>query len=193
MIGWSKYRLGLLSAPLHYGLTWPVGIPTVFQTPVAVLLHSPNGRQIPGGKCLALGLFNGTVKQQSHDEQLSVLLVTVLARSPEMTRRIMDHRGPYNVFFTLKLTVTMLHRKWKKGLVKGPVSTLNYRRRLQNHIRIVDIRIQFNDTRLVTHQSQRTCDVIITSLLSQNHIAKSFWRYHYVIVTFRWDALATSN
>ena len=38
-IGWSKYRLGLPSAPLHYGLTWPVGIPTVFQTPVTVSLH----------------------------------------------------------------------------------------------------------------------------------------------------------
>ena len=29
VIGWSKYRLGLPSAPLHYGLMWPVGIPTV--------------------------------------------------------------------------------------------------------------------------------------------------------------------
>ena len=39
MIGWSKNRLGLPSAPLYYGLTWPVGIPTVFQTPVTVPLH----------------------------------------------------------------------------------------------------------------------------------------------------------
>ena len=43
-IGWTKYILGSPSAPLHYGLTWPVGIPTVFQTPVTVPLHSPNGR-----------------------------------------------------------------------------------------------------------------------------------------------------
>ena len=47
VIGWSKYRLGLPSAPLRYGLIWPVGIPTVFQTPVTVPLHSPNGRQMP--------------------------------------------------------------------------------------------------------------------------------------------------
>ena len=47
VIGWSKYRLGLPSAPLHYGLMWPVGIPTLFQTPVTVPLHSPNGRQKP--------------------------------------------------------------------------------------------------------------------------------------------------
>ena len=38
MIGWSKYRLGLPSAPLHYGLMWSVGIPTVFQTQLS---HSP--------------------------------------------------------------------------------------------------------------------------------------------------------
>ena len=47
VIGWSKYRLGLPSAPLHYGLMWPVGTPTIFQTPVTVPLHSPNGRQMP--------------------------------------------------------------------------------------------------------------------------------------------------
>ena len=51
VIGWSKYRLGLPSAPLHYGLTWPVEIPTIFQTPVPVLC-----------KCLLLGLCKGTVK-----------------------------------------------------------------------------------------------------------------------------------
>ena len=47
VIGWSKYRLGMPSAQLRYGLTWPVGIPTIFQTPVTVPLHSPNGRQMP--------------------------------------------------------------------------------------------------------------------------------------------------
>ena len=47
VIGWSKERFGLPSAPLHYGLTWPVGIPTVFQTPVTVPLHCLNGRQLP--------------------------------------------------------------------------------------------------------------------------------------------------
>ena len=47
VICWSKYRLGLPSAPLHYGLTWPAGIPTVFQTPVTVTLQSLNGRQMP--------------------------------------------------------------------------------------------------------------------------------------------------
>ena len=44
VIGWSKDKLGLPSAPLHYGLTWPVGIPTVFQTPVTVPLHCPSAR-----------------------------------------------------------------------------------------------------------------------------------------------------
>ena len=41
VIGWSEDRLGLPSAPL---LTWPVGIPTIFQTPVTAHLHCPNGR-----------------------------------------------------------------------------------------------------------------------------------------------------
>ena len=58
VIGWSKYRLGLPSAPLHYGLTWPVGIPTVFQTPVTVTLHG-----LTACKCLPLGLCKGTVKE----------------------------------------------------------------------------------------------------------------------------------
>ena len=59
VIGWGKYRLGLHGAPLHYGLTWLVGITTVFYTPLTVPLHSPNGRQI----CLPLGLCGGTVKE----------------------------------------------------------------------------------------------------------------------------------
>ena len=46
VIGWSKYRLGLTKAPLHYGFTWLVGIPTVFHTPVTVPLHRPNGRHL---------------------------------------------------------------------------------------------------------------------------------------------------
>ena len=54
VIVWSKYRLGLPSAPLHYGITWPVGIRTVFQTLVTVPLCSPDSRQMPGavqGNC----------------------------------------------------------------------------------------------------------------------------------------------
>ena len=49
VIGWYKYILGLPNVPLRYGLIrmWPVGIPTIFQTPVTVPLHSPNGRQMP--------------------------------------------------------------------------------------------------------------------------------------------------
>ena len=62
VIGWSKYSLGLPNAPLHYGLSWPVGILTVFQTPVTVPLHSPNGRQ---ATCLPLGLCKGTVKEST--------------------------------------------------------------------------------------------------------------------------------
>ena len=57
-IGWSKYRLRLPSAPLHYGLPWPMGIPPFFQTSVTVPLHSTNGRQY-----LPLGLCKGIVKE----------------------------------------------------------------------------------------------------------------------------------
>ena len=32
VIGWSEDRLGLPSDPLHFGLTWPMGIPTVLQS-----------------------------------------------------------------------------------------------------------------------------------------------------------------
>ena len=60
VIDWSEYRLGLPSAPLHYGLMWPVGIPTIFQIPVTVSLHCPNVMQ-----CLTLGLCKGTVKESS--------------------------------------------------------------------------------------------------------------------------------
>ena len=55
VIGWSRYRLGLPRAPLHYMPTWPVGIPIVFQNPVRVPLHSPNS--LPIGLC-ARGLCN---------------------------------------------------------------------------------------------------------------------------------------
>ena len=47
VIGWSKDRLGLPSAHCIYGLTWPVGIPTVLQTPVTVPSHYLNDRQLP--------------------------------------------------------------------------------------------------------------------------------------------------
>ena len=57
VIGWSKYRLGLPSAPLHYRLTWPLGISPVFQNPLTVPMHSPNGRY------LSLGLCKGTSKE----------------------------------------------------------------------------------------------------------------------------------
>ena len=56
VIGWSKDRLGLPSAPLHYGLTWPVGIPTVFQITVTVPLRC---------NCLSLGLCKGVVKEST--------------------------------------------------------------------------------------------------------------------------------
>ena len=46
----------LLQSILHYGLTWPVGIPIVVQTPVVVALHSPNGGHL---------LCKGSVKECS--------------------------------------------------------------------------------------------------------------------------------
>ena len=57
---WPKYRLGWPSSPLHYGFTWPVGIPTDFQTPGTVPLHNPTA-----GKCLPLGLCKGNVKESN--------------------------------------------------------------------------------------------------------------------------------
>ena len=51
VIGWSKYGFGLPGTPLLYGITWPVWIPTIFKTPMAIPLQ-----------CLSLGLCKGTVK-----------------------------------------------------------------------------------------------------------------------------------
>ena len=45
VIGWSKYRLRLPSAPLHYGLTWPMGIPPFFR---------PQWQYLPLGLCKGL-------------------------------------------------------------------------------------------------------------------------------------------
>ena len=36
VIGWFKYRLGNSSHAMHYGLTWSVEIPTLFQRPLAM-------------------------------------------------------------------------------------------------------------------------------------------------------------
>ena len=47
VIGWSKYRLGYPSDPLHYGFMWSVRIPTIIHTPTTVPLPSPKGRQMP--------------------------------------------------------------------------------------------------------------------------------------------------
>ena len=76
VIGWSKYRLGLPSAPLHYGLTWPVGIrtvcpPTQWQSRSTVLTT---------GKCLLWGLCQGTVKESS--EKLMLYIEGILPRGP---------------------------------------------------------------------------------------------------------------
>ena len=50
VIGWFEYRLGLPSAPLHYGLIWPEGIPTVLP---------------PYCHWQPLRLFKGTVKEST--------------------------------------------------------------------------------------------------------------------------------
>ena len=44
-IDWETRRLHWILG--NYGLTWPVGISPVFQTPLTVPLHSPNGREMP--------------------------------------------------------------------------------------------------------------------------------------------------
>ena len=57
VIDWFKHRLGLPSTPFHSGLTWPVGIPTIFQTLVTVPLDSPNGRQMPAVRAVQRELW----------------------------------------------------------------------------------------------------------------------------------------
>ena len=52
VISCFRYRLGMPSAPWRYGLTWPLGIPTVFQTRVTASFSSPNGRQLPSVKAV---------------------------------------------------------------------------------------------------------------------------------------------
>ena len=52
VIGWPKYRLGNSLHVIHYRLTWPVGISTVFEMPLTVPLHSPNGRHLPAIKAV---------------------------------------------------------------------------------------------------------------------------------------------
>ena len=45
-----KYRLGLPSAPLHYGLTWPVGISTIFRPQWQSLnMHGPAFKAVQSG------------------------------------------------------------------------------------------------------------------------------------------------
>ena len=44
-IDWETRRLHWILG--NYGLTWPMGISPVFQTPLTVPLHSPNGREMP--------------------------------------------------------------------------------------------------------------------------------------------------
>ena len=65
VIGWAKYKLGLLSALLHYGLTWTVEIVLVFQTALIVPFHSPNGRRMPAVMAVQGGCFGTyTVRHQ---------------------------------------------------------------------------------------------------------------------------------
>ena len=47
VIGWSKYRWKNVSASRHRDLMWLVGMTIVFQGPLTVPMHSPNGRQMP--------------------------------------------------------------------------------------------------------------------------------------------------
>ena len=60
LIGWSKYRLGLPRAPLHYGLMWPVGItmPPFFRPQWQSLCKA-----LTAGSYLQLGFCKGTVKE----------------------------------------------------------------------------------------------------------------------------------
>ena len=88
VIGWSKDRLGLPSAPLHYRLKWPMGIPTVFQTPLTVPLHC---------NCLPLGLCKGTVKEStvvSHGRLLHNSLNRYHAEFLAATKQLYDWFSP---------------------------------------------------------------------------------------------------
>ena len=59
---------------------------------------------------------------------------------------------------------------------------------MTNQMQRIDL-IWFWHSSLLTHQ--RTHDVIITSLLRQNNVATSFWRYNNIIVTLcdSWDGV----
>ena len=96
---WSKYRLRLSRNPLHYGLTWPLGIPTVFQTPVTVPMHSPNG-------CLSLGLCKGTVKG------------SISARSPRRLRGAERERS-------CRWTVSKMYRYYPVAIT-GAIAQVPY-------------------------------------------------------------------
>ena len=101
MIGSSKDRLGLHSAPLHYGLTWPVGILTVFQTPVTVPLHCPNDRQLPAvrtvqGDCERVYEWFPPL---SGDEKISVHSCTIQAvyvNTPKVEQYMEEWRVAWN-------------------------------------------------------------------------------------------------
>ena len=51
LIGWSIYRLGNSSHLMHYGPTWPMGLPIVFRRPLTVPLRSPIGGSLPLWQC----------------------------------------------------------------------------------------------------------------------------------------------
>ena len=59
LFGWSKYKPGVPSAPLHDELMWPVGIPSVFQTSCLPLYTSLT--------CLPLRMCKGTVKKSTRE------------------------------------------------------------------------------------------------------------------------------
>ena len=64
VIDWSKYSSRNTSVAKHSGITWPMGSSTVFQSPLTVSLHKPNGRQMPAvrvvqGDCEIIYIHSG--------------------------------------------------------------------------------------------------------------------------------------
>ena len=58
IVGWSIYKLGNSSHVVHYGLTWKVGISTVFKRTLTIPCTD-----LTAGKCLPLGLCKETVEE----------------------------------------------------------------------------------------------------------------------------------
>ena len=64
VIACAKFKLGDVSVVMHSGFMWGVGISTLFETPLPVPLHSPNGRHLPAIRACARRLWKSLIRDQ---------------------------------------------------------------------------------------------------------------------------------